>query len=75
MFNITMFSYHSGRCKDSSNVLARQSTTSLVYRETETFGDNSRTQACSSSSQVLENFYSGTGEIKVLFLFLSTLFE
>lgn len=53
------------RCKDSSNLLARQSTTSLVYRETEKLSDNSRAQARSSSSQVLENFYPGTGEIKV----------
>ncbi|XP_073307024.1 RNA polymerase sigma factor sigC [Primulina huaijiensis] len=49
----------------NSNLLARLSAASLIYRETETFADNPLAQACSSSSQLLENFYSGTGETKI----------
>ncbi|XP_011081724.1 RNA polymerase sigma factor sigC isoform X2 [Sesamum indicum] len=53
------------RGRDTSYILARLSASSVLYGETETLNDASRVHVCSSSPQLLENYYLGTRETKV----------
>ncbi|KAK4412570.1 RNA polymerase sigma factor sigC [Sesamum alatum] len=67
-FSTTTSSFPSSypcRGRDTSYILARLSASSVLYGETETLNDASRVHVCSSSPQLLENYYLGTRETKV----------
>ncbi|KAL2237062.1 UNVERIFIED_CONTAM: RNA polymerase sigma factor sigC [Sesamum indicum] len=61
-----LYSNYTGRGRDTSYILARLSASSVLYGETETLNDASRVHVCSSSPQLLENYYLGTRETKAL---------
>ncbi|KAK6140892.1 hypothetical protein DH2020_025354 [Rehmannia glutinosa] len=58
-------SSYSCRGRDSSYFLVRLSAASILYGEAETLNDTSRAHVCSSSPQLLENYYLGTRESKM----------